>query len=545
MSYATCYPRPQLKRDSFFPLSEGWTLNDLPICVPFPPQSENAHFAGEIGENLHYAVSFSLPKHFLRDRVILHFGACDQTCTVSLNGKAVGTHAGGYLPFSFDITDLLAETNTLVVDAMDVGGEFYPYGKQCKKPHGMWYTPVSGIWQTVWLEAVSEDYIEAVKFTPTLSDVTVAVTSAAPTWQITVALPNGERLTHVCDKDTCTLTIPAEARRLWSPADPYLYKVTLTTARDRVESYFALRTVSVRQVNGFARICLNDTPILLHGVLDQGYFKDGIFLPTDPAEYEADILRMRELGFHCLRKHIKIEPAIFYEACDRLGMLVWQDHVNNGHYSFFTQTALPTIGCKRKRDKVRKLSAGQQFFLAHAKEAQAHLHSFPCIIGYTIFNEGWGQFSADDAYALLRADDPTRLYDATSGWFAQKHSDLQSEHIYFRSKLLRATEGRPLFLSECGGYTRTIAGHADASKTYGYGSADSEEALTDRICSMLRDMVIASIPQGLCGYVYTQLSDVEGERNGLYTYDRQLCKVNGDRIRAVLAEADAVFSATL
>lgn len=310
---------------------------------------------------------------------------------------------------------------------------------------------------------------------------------------------------------------------------------------DAVDSYFALRTVDIRQdAHGRRRICLNGEPIFLCGVLDQGYFPDGLFLPATPEGYERDVRLMKELGFNCLRKHIKVEPEAFYHACDRLGMLVMQDMVSNGGYSFLLDTALPTVGLP-PLPRLPLPQKQRDVFQQHAVGTLAHLHNHPCIIGYTIFNEGWGQFDTERLYRLLRAQDPTRFYDAASGWFHPRETDVDSVHVYFRSKHLHPGT-RPMLLSECGGFTRVIAGHLfQEDGHYGYGKAETAEQLTAAIEGICREMVLPAIPEGLCGLVYTQLSDVEGEINGLYTYDREVCKVDAGLLREILTHLHEVY----
>jgi len=260
--------------------------------------------------------------------------------------------------------------------------------------------------------------------------------------------------------------------------------------------------------------------------LDQGYFCDGLFLPAKAEEYEKDILRMKELGYNMLRKHIKVEPESFYYACDGLGMLVMQDMVNNGGYNFMLDTALPTLGFKTRKDTKGKIEGKQkEFFKQHTKETIEHLYNHPSIVAYTIFNEGWGQFNSDEMYTYVKELDPTRLADSTSGWFAQQKNDFDSEHIYFKVIPLEPKE-RPLFVSECGGYTMAVGGHYYSKYAqYGYGASDTKEALTKDIVYMYENMIIPYVKDGVCGCVYTQLSDVEDEINGLYTYDRKVCKV--------------------
>lgn len=545
------YPRPQLRRDSFFPLNRGWTLDGRPIQIPWPPQAPLSGWEGDVGDVLRYQTDFTLPDGFARPgcRVVLHFGAVDQVAEVRLNGAAVTRHEGGYLPFSADITDALRPGgNRLEVKAVDTLSHDYPYGKQHRRPHGMWYTPVSGIWQGVWLEAVPDKgAVRSVRVTPDLTGVTVEVDAGGEAYNLAVPLGDGKLLTAAGGKGPLRLDIPEP--HLWMPDDPYLYSMTVATATDQVESYFALRTVTTEEIGGHTRLCLNGEPIFLHGVLDQGYFRDGLFLPEGPEEYERDVLRMKGLGFNTLRKHIKVEPEAFYYACDRLGMLVVQDMVNSGEYRYVRDTVLPTLGYKKRNDLGR--GGGEKrraFFERHCLDTIAHLQNHPCIVGWTIFNEGWGQYDSDRIYRLLKPADPTRFFISTSGWFAQNESDVQSEHVYFSSRVLEGTRpGKFLFLSECGGFSRRVEGHVTRERrNYGYGEqAMSEGELTGRIQALYDDMVLPSIPRGLCGCVYTQLSDVEGETNGLYTYDRAVRKVDNRALKDIARRVGEALAETV
>lgn len=523
------HPNPMLKREKWISLNGEWKLDGRPIRVPFPPQSALSEYRGEVGDVLHYEKQFILPDGFSSGRVLLHFGAVDQIAEVRLNKTFIGKHAGGYLPFAFDVTGaLLPGRNLIELDVQDTLSHDYPYGKQTKKRGGMWYTPVSGIWQSVWLEAVPDKYIQNVRFTPDLTGVQVEI-EGVDECEIVVQLDRGKTITQTIRK-SARIDIPNPT--LWTPDTPHLYPVTIAAGEDRVESYFALRTISIEEKGGKNRVCLNGQPIFIHGVLDQGYFPDGIFLPADEAGFERDILRMKQLGFNLLRKHVKVEPACFYEACDRLGMLVMQDMVSSGPYNFILNTALPTVGFKRWRDDRGKLDFRKEFFIRHSEETLRHLYNHPSIVAYTIFNESWGQFRADELYRRLSAQDPTRLYDATSGWFSQHESDFDSEHIYFRTVKLRP-KARPMLLSECGGYSLFMPGHTFGEGQYGYGKCRSISEFTNRIVGMYEKMVLPAIPQGLCGSIITQLSDVEDEINGLYTYDRRVCKVEEEKIRTL------------
>ena len=542
------HPRPQMKREAYVSLCGEWKLSAAKkesvealgsITVPYPPESRISGIERELknGEKYIYEKAFTLPENMLGKRVILHFGAVDQIAKVSLNGKNLGEHIGGYLPFEFDITDALASgENLLSVEVTDELDHTLAWGKQRRNRGGMWYTPISGIWQAVWLETVPENFVKSIKITPSLKGITLEVEGGEDEKRL--ILKESGKEYRFCGNE---VKIEIDEPKLWSPESPYLYEFTLECGDDKIESYFALRTISTEQKNGKSYICLNGKPYFFHGLLDQGYFSDGIYTPATPAGLENDVLQMKALGFNMLRKHIKIEHDLFYYYCDKHGMAVFQDMVNSGDYSFLIDTALPTIGLKKgishKASKARR-----DAFERDSEKTLSLLYNHPSVVYYTIFNEGWGQFDADEQYERLKALDKTRIFDATSGWFAEKKSDVKSEHIYFKKLDLKNDGTRPLVLSEFGGYSCKIEDHSfNLDKTYGYSFFTHLDKFEDALEKLYLDEVIPMIDRGLCASVYTQVSDVEDETNGLLTYDRQICKVRADRMLNIAQQLHTAF----
>ena len=434
------YPRPQMRRESYVNLNGWWAFTvssqaQLPVCydreilVPYCPESllSGIHTHFPEGSSLFYRRLLPIKKPENGNRILLHFGAVDQYAEIYVNQKLVCTHWDGYQAFSCDITDFLQEENQLTVRATDdLRSCRMPYGKQTLTRGGMWYTPVSGIWQTVWLEEVPQSYIAELDIQ---TDDAQAVVTVTPALDGTV-LFEGQAVALQGGKAVLKPRNP----QYWSPENPHLYTFTVKAGADQVESYFALRTLSVKTVNGVHRLCLNGKPYFFHGLLDQGYYSDGLFTPASEQNFENDILQMKALGFNTLRKHIKVEPEQFYYLCDKLGMVVFQDMVNNGRYSFLRDTALPTIGLQKRNDrKLHKDPQSRKAFLQGMENTVQQLKNHPCVCYWTIFNEGWGQFDSDTVYAHLRALDSSRFIDATSGWFRGENTDVESLHIYFGS----------------------------------------------------------------------------------------------------------------
>ncbi len=541
----TVYPRPQMKRDSYLNLNGEWELvvngeKAGSIQVPFCPESQlsgiKKHFAE--GSILCYRRKVTLPEGFCSGRVLLHIGAADQTADIYVNGVNVCHHEGGYEAFSCDITDALKLENEIEIRCMDdLRIQDFPYGKQVlpEKRGGMWYTPVSGIWQTVWLESVPKSYIEKLTIENRGYSVTI---STIPTLEGTVTVPELGEYALV----NGSVTITPENPRLWSPENPYLYDFTVKAGEDKVESYFAIRSLEVKKIGQYPRLCLNGKPYFFHGLLDQGYWPDGLFTPAAPECYADDILAMKALGFNTLRKHIKVEPEEFYYQCDKLGMIVWQDMVNNSDYNFLRDTALPTVGVQKLDDRrLHKDDNHRREFIREAKATVEQLSNHPCICYWTIFNEGWGQFDSDAVYEKFTHFDNTRFIDTTSGWFRREKSDVDSRHVYFRKVKLEGDGVKPLVLSEFGGKTYKAEGHLfNPDKSYGYGGCDTLENLNEAVSKLYLEEVLPSVRKGLCAAIYTQVSDVEDEINGIVTYDRKVCKL---RPEVMLPVAEALQEA--
>ena len=619
------YPRPQLIRDSkWICLNGRW---DCGVIVPFPLQSTLSDFEnlpkykGEVPEEYDYYTSFSyIPSgdHPHGCRVLLHFGAVDQICDIAIDGVKVGHHEGGYLPFTIDITDSVIKDSAAILSGNEIHGGMegahvlqvhvidrldlkYPYGKQSKTPGGMWYTPVSGIWQTVWIEEVPDEYIKGIRLTPDLDGVRLIVEGDAQKYTVEVyeagigynpatriisprepyyadgsggddsyidpeirksllsrvfkqdkKIPASDmnesenELQRIIYRETYNgnkTYIEIEDPKHWSPDSPFLYGIRVSTDRDSVAAYFALRDIKIKKTGDHKRFLLNGKPIFFHGVLDQGYYPEGIFLPNNEEGYDRDIMYMKELGFNTLRKHIKIEPPAFYVACDIRGMMVWQDMINNSDYDFMRDTILPTFGIKAKTDHLtHRDPQSRQIFEDHMKEEVRYLYNFPCICYYTIFNEGWGQFDSDRLYEELKDIDSTRIVDSTSGWFRQFKSDVVSRHVYFHKVAKIIHHHHPVVISEFGGYNYGEKGHTfNPLSTYGYKSFKDKKLLSESILKLYREDIISYIELGCSGSIYTQLSDVEDETNGFYTYDRQVCKVDKDIMRKISDELRTEF----
>ena len=579
------YPRPAMRRDSCEILNGPWQYAitqtaEYPaawqgsILVPYSPEApaSGVNRTLQPGQWLHYHRLFAPPAGE-GGRVLLHFGAVDYACAVQVNGHLAGGHRGGYWPFTLDITDLLNGTgrNSLWVAVQDPTGHgTQARGKQTLKPGGMFYPAQSGIWQTVWLERVPDNYIQTLTVTPDYDarTVTVRVHTAKPggavnLWAmvraggVTIAEDWGS---DEADQDgEVTLNIPEEHFFPWSPDTPFLYDLTVGTNQgeeaefDTVHSYFALRKWSCApDAHGVLRFCLNDKPLLLNGLLDQGYWPEGLYTPPSDAAVERELSEVKALGFNLLRKHAKIEPQRWYYHCDRLGLIVWQDMVNGGSaynlwfVTYLTNALQPLLrrfpdgkACRRLLSRAKP--AGREEYAHELADTVQALRCHPCIACWVPFNEGWGQFDAGKAVQALRTLDGTRLVDEASGWFDQGGGDVHSLHNYFYPLRIRPQK-RTVALSEYGGIAWPMPGHEPPHKTYGYGTAKDRQELTARYKKLQLKTVLPQLEKGLSALVYTQLTDVEDEVNGLFTYDRAAVKPDANAVRSVNAALAAEFA---
>ena len=550
----TVHPRPQLRRETWMDLNGKWDFAvqadekkpeafDRTILVPYCPESalSGIHNHFPEGSFLFYRRYVRLPEAAAGHRILLHVGAADQALTCYVNGVEIGSHTGGYTAFTMDITRAVREENEILLRVRDdLTDTAFPRGKQSLTPGGMWYTPVSGIWQSVWLEWVPETYIQSLDIRADMTEAVLDTGDASLSGTVTVMAPEGN------------VTLPLtggravfrpETPRLWSPEDPYLYEFEINTGADRVSGYFALRSWDIRNVDGIPRLCVNGKPRFFHGLLDQGYWPDGIHTPPSPDCYRQEILAMKRMGFNTLRKHIKVEPEEFYYQCDKLGMFVFQDMVSNGDYSYLKDTILPTLGFQRKNDRrAHPDKRSRQMFLDNMKAQVLQLKNHPCIAMWTIFNEGWGQFDATAAYHTLKALDDSRFVCSCSGWFRGGESDVFSRHIYFGQWHHLKRTDKPLVLTEFGGICLAVDGRLyNPDKSYGYQSSKDSEDYRKKLLTLYRKHILPAIPKGLCAAIYTQVSDVEEEINGLLTYDRQVTKPDEEDMRCLSEELYAAM----
>lgn len=543
------YPRPQFVRDSYINLNGIWDYSirktsNMPsnftarITVPFSPETELSGVCRVIkpNETLFYRKCFALPNGFNKGRVFIHFGAVDQIATVFLNGKEVGGHKGGYTPFKLELTDFLmpeGQENTLVVRVNDfTDTNSYSRGKQKIKRGGIWYSPQSGIWQSVWLESTPKEFLESVKITPDYDNELVRFEYQG-TDDVEVLIYDGENL--IADTTEHTVKIPDF--KPWCPESPFLYNVVFKACGESIKSYFGMRKFSTGiDSKGIKRLFLNNKPYFHNGLLDQGYYSDGYLTPPANSAMEEDVLFAKKAGFNMLRKHIKIEPLLWYHYCDVNGIIVWQDMVNGGGNYGLEVSVIPfiniTLDDTNYKNFHRTDKEGRILYYQELEETITHLYNCPCIAMWVPFNEGWGQFDSAKAYDMVKSLDTTRVVDTTSGWHDMGASDVISKHIYFTPIRVK-TGDRPYVLSEFGGYSMKVNGHTFNDKMFGYKVYKTKETLTKAYEKLFNNVIIPQIDKGLCATVYTQLTDVEDELNGLMTYDRAVVKIDVDKLRKI------------
>ena len=582
------YPRPNLVRDSYFNLNGKWECRinesetadfyDETIIVPFSPESMLSG-VGKIvmpHQRLHYRKKFTLPEGFKKSRVLLHFGAVDQECSVFVNGIRVGGHKGGYLPFHFDITDSLRQGENVLTLSVTDRTEQSPHarGKQKLQKKGkyasLFYTPQSGIWKTVWMESVEKAYIEDVRITPLYDDSSVrfeitvlnackisgAETSGGKasggetsgTVRLAVLDRGGKigqaEITVRQEKEikqVISQEIKLDGFKPWTPDTPHLYDVIIRYGEDEVRSYFGMRKLSTgRDGKGILRFFLNNKPYFFNGILDQGYWPESLMTAPSDEALVYDIIKLKEMGYNTIRKHVKIEAERFYYHCDRLGMMVWQDMPNGGgEYNMVFVTHLPNASDRFARGVSdrhygifkRKDGEGRRQYYTDLKNMVSTLYNYPSIAVWVPFNEGWGQFDAAKATKEVREIDSGRLINEACGWFDQGGGDMYSIHNYRHKLKVKPQQDRVVALTEYGGYAYPVEEHLSCKKEFGYQHYHSTEELTQNYKRLWEEEIYPNLQYGLCSAIYTQTSDIEEEINGVLTYDREIVKLDEDQVK--------------
>lgn len=555
------YPRMNLKRDSYLNLDGMWDFSigkseELPkvyvdkSMVPFAVESAYSMIGKlvEPDDVLFYHKDVSLPKDFRKDKTILHFEGVDQICEVYVDGRKIACHTGGFTPFDVVLPNDVKDTFSLVLKVKDyTDASYHTRGKQVLSVTGYFYSSSSGVYKPIWMESVKEDYIQDVKFTPDYDNRKIKVFIKTPR--------DGKAVLTLHSREYSLNTNVEESISLlddfhpWSLQDPYLYDVKIRHGEDVVSSYFGMRKIEIKDVKGHKRIFLNDEPIFLSGLLDQGYYFIGNYTPKSYDEYLFDIKKTKEMGFNCLRVHIKTELDRFYYECDRLGMLLIQDFPCGGDsYSFFWSVIprlLPSLTEKNltyKRTE-RKSKEGREEFLEECHEYLRMYHNHPSVIIYSIFNEGWGEFDPSKIYHELRQMEHTKLFDTASGWY-DADSDFYSIHTYTQPDKRRVDKkGRCFIISEMGGASLKIEGHSYFEGFFGHGKAKSKEELTKKYKELFEKKIKPQIGKyGLNMTIYTELSDCETEYNGLLTYDRKVEKIDSSVLYDVNQELYSEFN---
>ena len=558
------YPRPQMARDNWVNLNGYWEYAikgkgenkpneyDGEILVPFPAESELSEVKKLVGSSnyLWYKKEVEIEQKNNGEKTLLHFGAVDWETTVFVNGRKVGSHKGGYDPFNFDISDFLNDNGQqeIVVRVWDPTSEgTQARGKQLNNPRGIWYTPVTGIWQTVWLETVPENYIQLLKTTPDIDkekahaeiqlsslnfDGVIEVKAFAEGVEVgTKEIPIGEKSTQA------KLEIDIPNPILWNTENPFLYDLEITLKDrggnivDQVKSYLGMRKVSLgKDANGYTRILLNNKPLFQFGLLDQGWWPDGLYTAPTEEAMVYDIKVTKDLGFNMLRKHVKVEPARFYYHCDKMGMLVWQDMPSGFNSS---DKEVQHVKHDAKLDWERPKESALQFE-KELKSMIDNFYAFPSIVLWCPLNEGWGQYDTERIAEWTKNYDPSRLVDAPSGWADRKVGDMIDVHLYPGPGMELPESDRASVLGEFGGLGWPVEDHLWWNKkNWGYLTYNDEQTYQQEFSALIKNLQ-GLISWGLSAAVYTQTTDVEGEVNGVMTYDREVLKLDKEKTRELL-----------
>lgn len=550
------YPRPQLKREEWLNLNGMWDYAILPretqeikeydgkILVPYPIESALSGIKKKLlpDQRLWYHRKFTIPEKWINKRIFIHFGAIDWEANIWINNNEAGYHRGGYTPFKIDITDFLnqKDQNEIIIAVWDPSDKDHQsHGKQSLKPKFITYTPSSGIWQTVWLEPTPNSYINSIKMIPDIDknnlilNVEVHEPGSHDKIHTTIFEENKEILSIEGNfEQDLLLNLPSP--KLWSPENPFLYDITISLIRnnekiDKIKSYFGMRKISLgKSENDIRQIELNNKPIFQYGTLDQGYWPDGLYTaPTDEAlKYDIEITK--ELGFNMIRKHVKVEPARWYYHCDKLGILVWQDMPNGEKWTIWHHLKMILLG---KKYKGKRSTQAKIDFYEELESLIKNLYNSPSIVTWVPFNEGWGQFDTIDVVKKIRKLDTTRLLDNASGWFDRGVGDIRDIHHYPEPKMPEKNLNRAAVVGEFGGLGMSIKEHMwNFKRKFAYKSFQNKEEMF----KSYKDLIINLkdlIKKGLSAAIYTQTTDVEQEINGLLTYDRDIIKMDKEKVR--------------
>ena len=535
------HPFPQFKRDSYFSLNGTWKYKisndnkdlkniDDDIIVPFAIESIASSVNKRInkGDYIIYKKCFSLPNYFIKKNTFINLLGVDQKYTLILNNIVFNEITPLSLPTKINISQAIKEDNELIIIVKDDLDCRLPKGKQSNNPKGIFYTPFSGIYYPIYIESINDNYIENIKIDTTIDTLNLRIYSTASYYNIVIRENN--KIIYNKKETSNNVIIKFDNPINWDINNPFLYDLEISTETDKINSYFGLREFKLANDTFY----LNNKPLFINGLLNQGYYPEGIITPSSYKTIENDVLLAKELGFNTLREHIKVEIPYFYYLCDRYGIIVLQDFINFGKYNFIKDTALPTIGLQKLNDKkMNKDKIMRHNFYTCVEKLINYLYNHPCIIGYTIFNEGWGQFDSDNVYNYFKSKYPNLVFDSTSGWYHQKNSDLKSFHWYFNNLNKLKKQKSKIFLSEFGALCFKVKDHCYGNdKVFGYTYYDSIESLENEYIKLFEEKIIP-FKDKLNGIIYTQLSDIEEEDNGIVTYDRKIIKINPEIIKKI------------